>query len=353
MTRKKWIVGSTVSLVLAVVIAGWALLFTRDRPDHAPTSPSVAARSQVAAPSSTSATNSQADACREITTAVTASFVLADDDAQVGEHLFPRVTAHNRGDDAVVLQFTGVGRATSSVGSGVTVAWGEGRAGRLVIPSHGHRISDLSGDASGTLSVGTGDHVDKAVMRAVASTTVGEITECSVKVPRSSASTTTTCGTADKQDPGAFTGVWLSVENRGQNQDDAKAVQEQLNALGYQCTPADGDYGNETAQLVRDFQRDRGIPTDGKVGPQTWAALFGYAAPASPAKTAPPEPDATAPYEPDATAAPSASDFDRTYAVEIAGDIFEDIKTVDHRLNDGIGVSSALDLLSDSYGRHR
>ena len=35
----------------------------------------------------------------------------------------------------------------------------------------------------------------------------------------------------------------------------------------------------------------------------------------------------------------------------MAGDVIEDIKSVDERLSDGIGVSSALDLLSDSYGR--
>ena len=36
----------------------------------------------------------------------------------------------------------------------------------------------------------------------------------------------------------------------------------------------DGDYGPETAGLVREFQRDFGLVVDGKVGPQTWHALF-------------------------------------------------------------------------------
>ena len=44
-------------------------------------------------------------------------------------------------------------------------------------------------------------------------------------------------------------------------------------------------------------------------------------------------------------------DFDRAYAVSVAEDILEDIRSIDHRLKDGIGVSSALSLLSDSFGR--
>ncbi len=47
----------------------------------------------------------------------------------------------------------------------------------------------------------------------------------------------------------------------------------------------------------------------------------------------------------------TSSEFDRPYAMDIATDIIEDITTVDERLGDGIGASSALSLLSDSYGR--
>lgn len=47
----------------------------------------------------------------------------------------------------------------------------------------------------------------------------------------------------------------------------------------------------------------------------------------------------------------SAAEFDRAYAVDIATDIIEDISSVDERLRDGGLVSSALSLLSDSYGR--
>ena len=54
---------------------------------------------------------------------------------------------------------------------------------------------------------------------------------------------------------------------------------------------------------------------------------------------------------PSEDALPADAAFDRAYAVAKVSDIVDDIKTVDHRLKDGIGVSSALSLLSDSYGR--
>lgn len=53
----------------------------------------------------------------------------------------------------------------------------------------------------------------------------------------------------------------------------------------------------------------------------------------------------------DDTVSSTEAEFDRAYAIDIGNDIVHDIKTVDGRLQDGIAVSSALDLLSDSYGR--
>lgn len=52
-----------------------------------------------------------------------------------------------------------------------------------------------------------------------------------------------------------------------------------------------------------------------------------------------------------AAAATVDSSFDRAYAIQVAGEIIGDIKTVDHRLHDGIAVSSGLVLLSEDYGR--
>jgi hypothetical protein len=132
--------------------------------------------------------------------------------------------------------------------------------------------------------------VIKAELHALASSEDGITTGCRLNVMRSSLATSTICGTADKQHPGPFAGDWLSVEHRGMFPQEVRIVQEQLNALGYHCTPADGDYGAETAPLVQSFQRDHGLATSGEVGPETWAALFGYPAPQLPAVTSPPTP---------------------------------------------------------------
>ena len=56
--------------------------------------------------------------------------------------------------------------------------------------------------------------------------------------------------------------------------DDVKAVQNKLNSLGYNCGTADGYYGNDTKNAVVKFQSNRGLTTDGEVGPATWNALF-------------------------------------------------------------------------------
>lgn len=60
---------------------------------------------------------------------------------------------------------------------------------------------------------------------------------------------------------------------------------------------------------------------------------------------------APASASPRATAPAVSSDFDRAWLLAKSRDAIEDIRTVDRRLNDGIMVSSALYLLSDSYAR--
>ena len=61
-------------------------------------------------------------------------------------------------------------------------------------------------------------------------------------------------------------------------------------------------------------------------------------------------PTPAAPVEPPPSTT-DADEFDRGWARDIASDIEEDLSSVDERLGDGIGVSSALYLLSDSYRR--
>jgi hypothetical protein len=65
-----------------------------------------------------------------------------------------------------------------------------------------------------------------------------------------------------------------------------KAIQTRLQELGYESGEADGIFGDLTETAVRAFQADQGLLTDGKVGPKTWAVLFGgEAAPVMPEPT--------------------------------------------------------------------
>ena len=73
---------------------------------------------------------------------------------------------------------------------------------------------------------------------------------------------------------------------------------------------------------------------------------------ATPAPSAPPETPSVEPSAaPDVGSTPAANDFDRAYAVNVAGDIIDDIKSVDLYLKDGIAVPSAMSLLSAGYPR--
>ena len=55
--------------------------------------------------------------------------------------------------------------------------------------------------------------------------------------------------------------------------DDVLALQQRLLGLGFRVGRADGYYGPQTEQGVRDFQRNIGVPTDGTCGPATLKAL--------------------------------------------------------------------------------
>ena len=52
-------------------------------------------------------------------------------------------------------------------------------------------------------------------------------------------------------------------------------AQEELIRAGYSCGAkgADGIFGNDTLQAVKQFQKDNGLNADGIIGPKTWAAL--------------------------------------------------------------------------------
>ena len=72
------------------------------------------------------------------------------------------------------------------------------------------------------------------------------------------------------------------VLRRGAMGDAVRALQQRLNALGFDVGSADGDFGPKTEAGVRAFQDSRGLVVDGIVGPQTWIALGVHPEPVSP-----------------------------------------------------------------------
>ena len=50
-------------------------------------------------------------------------------------------------------------------------------------------------------------------------------------------------------------------------------AQDDLNTLGYKIGGLDGIFGGRTEEAVRNYQRSRGLSTDGIVGCNTWRSL--------------------------------------------------------------------------------
>lgn len=69
---------------------------------------------------------------------------------------------------------------------------------------------------------------------------------------------------------------------------EVRELQQALADAGFDPGPIDGDFGPMTRAAVIAFQEARGLEVDGVVGPQTWGALNGGAAPVeAPAPAAP------------------------------------------------------------------
>ena len=60
---------------------------------------------------------------------------------------------------------------------------------------------------------------------------------------------------------------------RGSSGDAVPALQEGLNAVGYDLD-CDGIFGHDTEHAVRNFQSNNDLDVDGIVGPDTWNALI-------------------------------------------------------------------------------
>lgn len=81
---------------------------------------------------------------------------------------------------------------------------------------------------------------------------------------------------------------------RGLEGDDVRLVQQRLYDLGYLTGDVDGKFGLQTQKAVRAFQRAHKLEKiDGKVGPQTIAALFSEDVIALPTPTPSPTPTPT------------------------------------------------------------
>ena len=81
----------------------------------------------------------------------------------------------------------------------------------------------------------------------------------------------------EKQDEQRYYELRFPYLSKGSYGNAVKAVQFQLAAQGYYIGPdgADGDFGGNTENAVKEFQRTVGLSADGTVGPDTGARLFG------------------------------------------------------------------------------
>ncbi|MBR6507484.1 MAG: glucosaminidase domain-containing protein [Clostridia bacterium] len=73
--------------------------------------------------------------------------------------------------------------------------------------------------------------------------------------------------------PGPSTVKNLPVLKRGSRGDYVKSWQNFLNLNGFFCGLADGIFGPNTENAVKEYQASRGLDPDGIIGRQTWASI--------------------------------------------------------------------------------
>ena len=67
---------------------------------------------------------------------------------------------------------------------------------------------------------------------------------------------------------------WISVKEGDPNVEQVQTIQALLKVHGYPRIETDGKFGPKTTQIVKHFQKDRGIKADGIVGEATYYALL-------------------------------------------------------------------------------
>lgn len=73
--------------------------------------------------------------------------------------------------------------------------------------------------------------------------------------------------------PRTWAGLDPPTVKKGSKGDVVKMLQRLLKSYGYDPGAVDGEFGDNTDSAVRQFQTDFGLPSDGIVGPKTWAML--------------------------------------------------------------------------------
>lgn len=81
--------------------------------------------------------------------------------------------------------------------------------------------------------------------------------------------------TPDPKPSTSYVTVNLPMVRSGSRDDATLAVQQLLNAKGYNCGTADGEYGPNTANGIKKFQAAKKLTADGVVGKDTWTAMLG------------------------------------------------------------------------------
>lgn len=71
----------------------------------------------------------------------------------------------------------------------------------------------------------------------------------------------------------AFPGQYLQLQSPMLHSDNVKTWQQQMRNRGWNIS-VDGWYGPASANVCRQFQAEKGLASDGVVGPKTWAAAW-------------------------------------------------------------------------------